>query len=116
MSNYAHSESLVNTQWVAEHLNDSQVRLVEIVWGVCPTFGKPAYDSKLIPGAVAWDFENDLQDPVRRDVLDKLGLEARLSRSGITSETTIVPYSGLNNLLATYATWVRKVTGTRMSD
>jgi len=71
--------------------------------GASPTFGKPAYDSRHIPGAVAWDFEKDLQDPARREVLDRPGLETLLSRSGITSKMTIVLYSGLNNLLATYA-------------
>jgi thiosulfate/3-mercaptopyruvate sulfurtransferase len=60
-------------------------------------FGRPAYEGKHIPGAVAWDFESDIQDPVRRDMIDKFGLEALLSKSGITSQTTIVLYSGVNN-------------------
>lgn len=111
MSNYAHPESLVNTQWVSGHWNDSQVRLVEIIWGDSPVFGKPAYDSMHIPGALAWDFANDLQNSLRGDVLDKLELEVLLSKSGVTSQTTIVLYSGLNNLLATYAYWLLKVYG-----
>ena len=111
MSDYAHPESLVSTQWVADHLNDSQVRLVEIIWGASPMFGRAAYESKHIPGAVAWDFESDIQDPVRRDMVDKIGLEALLSKSGIASHTTIVLYSGLSNILATYAFWSLKVFG-----
>jgi thiosulfate/3-mercaptopyruvate sulfurtransferase len=109
MSSYAHSEVLVSTQWVADHLNDPQVRLVEVVWGKSPSFGTPAYENGHIPGAVAWDFENDIQDPVRRDILDKGGLEALLSRSGITPETIVVVYSGLSNLLATYVFWQLKI-------
>jgi thiosulfate/3-mercaptopyruvate sulfurtransferase len=111
MSSYAHPEVLVSTQWVADHLNDSQVRLIEVVWGTSLSFGMPAYESGHLPGAVAWDFEKDIQDLVRGDVLDKGGLEALLSRSGITPETTVIVYSGLNNLLATYAFWQLKIYG-----
>ena len=108
---YAHPESLVSTQWVAKHLNDSQFRIVEIVWGTSHAFGRPAYNSKHIPGAIAWDYENDLQCRLYRDVLEKPELEALLSKSGIRSETTIILYSGLNNLLATYAFWLLKIYG-----
>ena len=111
MSNYAHPESLVDTQWVADHLGNPQIRLVEIVWGGSPAFGKPAYDARHIPGAVAWDFEIDLQDSTCHDVAGKLRLEALLSRSAITPRTTIVLYSGLSNLLATFAFWLLKIYG-----
>jgi thiosulfate/3-mercaptopyruvate sulfurtransferase len=111
MSNYAHPESLVNTQWVADHLSDPQVRLVEIVWGASPMFGSAAYENKHVLGAVAWDFESDIQDPARGDVLDKIGMEALLSKSGIEPETTIVLYSGLSNILATFAFWLLKIFG-----
>jgi thiosulfate/3-mercaptopyruvate sulfurtransferase len=113
MSDYTHLESLVNTQWVADHLRDSQVRLVEVVWGASPVFGKPAYDSKHIPGAVAWDLEKDLQDAARQDVIDKASLEALFTKSSITPTMTIILYSGLNNLLATYAFWLLKFFGHR---
>ncbi len=111
MSDYAQPESLVNTQWAADHLSDTQVRFVEIVLGASPVFGRAAYDDKHIPGAVAWDFQKDLQGPARGDILDKTGLEALLSRSGITPKTTVVVYSGLSNILATYAFWQLKVYG-----
>ncbi len=111
MSDYAHPESLVSTQWLADHLHDTQTRLVEVVWGASPSFGMPAYEREHIPGAVAWDYEKELQDPVRHDILDKAGIEALLSRSGITPETTIIVYSGLSNLLATYAFWQLKING-----
>jgi thiosulfate/3-mercaptopyruvate sulfurtransferase len=112
MFDYAHPETLANTQWVAEHLNDPQIRLVEILLGgASPSFGMPAYESGHIPGAVAWDFQKDLQDPARGDILDKTGLEALLSKSGITPETTVVVYSGRENILATYAFWQLKIYG-----
>jgi len=111
VSDYAYPVSLVNTEWVTNHLYDLQVRFVEIVWGQSPIFGMPAYTSRHIPDAVAWDFEKDLQDPARRDVVNKHDLETLLSRSGIVSGTTIVLYSGLNNMLATYAFWLLKIYG-----
>jgi len=111
MSDYAHPESLASTQWAADHLTDAQVRFVEIVLGASPLFGRAAYDSQHIPGALAWDFQKDLQDPARGDILDKTGMEALLSRSGITPETTVVVYSGRENILATYAFWQLKIYG-----
>ena len=85
--------------------------MIEIVWGASPSFGRPAYEKGHIPGAVAWDFDSGIQDPARRDVLDKPGLEALLLRSGILPETTLVLYSGLNNMLATFAFWLLKYYG-----
>lgn len=111
MSGYAHPESLASTQWLADHLNDPDVRPVEIVWGDSPKWGRPAYAKKHIPGAVAWDFAGDLQDSARGDVLDENGLETLFSRAGISSQTTLVLYSGLQNLLATYAFWLLKIYG-----
>jgi thiosulfate/3-mercaptopyruvate sulfurtransferase len=111
MANYAHPDSLVSTQWVADHLNDPHVRPVEIILGASPQFGRPAYESKHIPRAIAWDFEKDLQDSVRHDVVDKLGIESLLSRSGIASDTTVLLYSGLNNILATFGFWLLKIYG-----
>jgi thiosulfate/3-mercaptopyruvate sulfurtransferase len=109
MSGYAHPESLVSTQWVADHSGDTRVRLVEVVWGASPSFGMPAYLSGHIPRAVAWDFEKDLQDSARGDVLDRSAMGALLSRSGVLPDTTIVLYSGLSNTLATYAFWLLKI-------
>lgn len=111
MSDYAYPESLASTQWVVEHLDDPQTRPVEVILGASPLFGRAAYDSKHIPGAVAWDWFKDLQDPSRGDILDKTGMEALLSRSGITPETTVVVYSGRENILATYAFWQLKIYG-----
>jgi thiosulfate/3-mercaptopyruvate sulfurtransferase len=74
--------------------------------------GAPAYRAGHISGAVAWDF-GELQDPARDDLVGKAGLEALLARSGITPATTVVVYSGLGNLLATFAFWLLKLYGHR---
>jgi len=111
MSGYVHPESLVNTQWLAGHLDDPSVRLVEVVWGNSDEWGAPAYRAGHIPGAVAWDFGSDLQDPARNDLVGKADLEALLARSGVTPATTVVLYSGLSNLLATFAFWLLKLYG-----
>ena len=111
MTDYAHSESLVSTKWLVDHLDNSQLSLVEVVWGTSPSYGRPAYEKGHIPGALAWDFEKDLKNNAQRDFPNKDDIEAVLSRSGITPETTIILYSGLNNLLATYAFWILKIYG-----
>jgi len=110
MSDYAHPEALVSTAALAERLNDPRVRIVEVIWGDSPEFGRPAYDRGHIPGAVAWDFAQDLQTPgTPGDVADAATMQTLLSRSGVGSDTTLVVYSGLSNLLATFAFWLLKV-------
>jgi thiosulfate/3-mercaptopyruvate sulfurtransferase len=88
-------------------------RIAEVVWGDSDEWGTAAYRSGHIPGAVAWDFATDLQDPARNDIADQAGIEALLGRSGITPTTPVVVYSGLSNLLATFAFWLLKVYGHR---
>lgn len=111
MSGYAHPEILVSTQWVTDHLQDPAVRIVEIIWGDSDEWGTAAYRGSHIPGALAWDFAAELQDPVRNDIIDQSELEALLARSGVTPSTIIVLYSGLSNLLATFAFWLLKIYG-----
>ena len=113
MTAYAHPESLVSTQWVAGRLADPDLRVAEIVWGDSDNWGTAAYGSGHIPGAVAWDFATELQDPARNDAADQAGIEALLGRSGVTPDTIVVVYSGLSNLLATFAFWLLKVYGHR---
>jgi thiosulfate/3-mercaptopyruvate sulfurtransferase len=102
---YAHPEVLVETQWVADHLRDPQVRLVEV------DVDTAAYDSGHIPGAIAWNWKRDTQQPIRRDIPDKAGMEALLSRSGISSNTTVILYGDNNNWFATFAFWLLKLYG-----
>ncbi|HTR96598.1 MAG TPA: sulfurtransferase [Candidatus Acidoferrales bacterium] len=97
---YAHPEVLVSTDWVAAHLNDPSVRIVE------SNEDALLYPSGHVPGAVQVDWAADLNDPVRRDYLDKAGFDALLSRLGITRETTVVFYGDKSNWWACYAFWV----------
>ncbi len=113
MSNFAHPDALISTQRAADRLTDSAVRFVEVVWGDGADWGTAAHRRGHIPGAVAWDFATELQDPARGDIVDQAGLEALLGRSGISPVTTVVVYSGLSNLLATFALWLLKIYGHR---
>ncbi len=102
---YAHPEVLVSTEWVAEHLNDPQVRIVESDEDIL------LYEVGHIPGAVKLDWHTDLQDPVERDFVDKAGFEQLMSRAGIANETTVVFYGDKNNWYATYTFWLFKYYG-----
>jgi thiosulfate/3-mercaptopyruvate sulfurtransferase len=97
---YANPDVLVSTDWVALHLDDPNVRIVE------SNEDPLLYASGHIPGAVQVDWTRDLNDPLRRDYLDKSGFEALMSRIGVTPQTTVVFYGDRNNWWATYAFWV----------
>ncbi len=99
-SGYANPDVLVSTDWVAEHLDDPNVRIVESDEDVL------LYDLGHIPGAINLDWHTDLQDQVRRDFLDKAEFEALLGRSGIGNDTTVVFYGDRNNWYATYTYWL----------
>src|SRR6201987_1266243 len=105
MSEYNHPEVLVSTQWAADHLNDPKVRLVEV------DVDTTAYDQGHIPGAVGWNWQSQLQDNVRRDLIDKPSLEKLLGQSGISNDTTILLYGDNNNWFAAYALWQLKYYG-----
>ena len=102
---YAHPEVLVSTEWVAAHLDDPGVRIVE------SNEDPLLYPSGHIPGAVEVDWARDLNDQVRRDYLDQAKFEALASRIGITPQTTVVFYGDKNNWWATYAFWVFQLFG-----
>ncbi|HEY8446413.1 MAG TPA: sulfurtransferase [Thermomicrobiales bacterium] len=102
---YAHAEVLVSTEWVAQHLNDPKVRIVESDEDIL------LYDVGHIPGAVKLDWHTDLQDPVERDFIDKAGFEALMSRVGISNDTTVVFYGDKNNWYACYTFWLFKYYG-----
>ncbi len=97
---YANHDVLVSTDWVAAHLNDPNVRIVE------SNEDPLLYPSGHIPGAVQVDWTTDLNDPLRRDYLDKAGFEKLMSRIGVTKDTQVVFYGDKNNWWATYALWV----------
>lgn len=104
---YAHPEVLVSTDWVAAHLDDPGVRIIE------SNEDPLLYASGHIPGAVEIDWTNDLNDPVRRDYLTREAFEALMSRIGVTPDTTLVFYGDKNNWWATYAFWVFQLFGHR---
>ncbi len=97
---YSNADKLVSTEWVAAHLNDDKVRIVE------SNEDPLLYPSGHIPGAVEVDWVKDLNDPLRRDYLGREGFEALASRIGITPDTMVVFYGDKSNWWATYALWV----------
>ena len=97
---YAHPEALVSTAWVAEHLHDPNVRIIESNEDVL------LYDTGHIPGAVHVDWHKDLNDPVIRDYLTPEHFAKLASRIGITPDTTLVFYGDKSNWWACYALWV----------
>lgn len=97
---YKHPETLVDTEWVKEHLNDPKVRIVEVDYD--PTAN---YQLGHVPGAVLFDWRKDLNNPVQRDILSKEQLEKLLGNAGITPDTKIVLYGDFNNWFAAYAFW-----------
>jgi thiosulfate/3-mercaptopyruvate sulfurtransferase len=105
MAEYAHPEVLVTTQWVADHVNDLKIRLVEV------DVDTSAYDQGHIAGAVGWNWQSQLQDNIRRDLIDKATLEKLLGQSGISNDTTIILYGDNNNWFAAYAFWQLKYYG-----
>ena len=105
MSNYVHPEVLVDTDWVAAHLNDPNIRLVESNEDVL------LYSTGHVPGAINIDWHADLNDPVVRDYVNSEKFAALLSRHGITPETTVVFYGDKNNWWATYSFWVFQLFG-----
>lgn len=105
MTEYKHPEVLVNTEWTAAHLHDPSVRLIEV------DVDTKAYDQGHIPGAVGWNWQTQLQDNVRRDLIGKAGLEKLLGESGVSNDTTILLYGDNNNWFAAYALWQLKYYG-----
>jgi thiosulfate/3-mercaptopyruvate sulfurtransferase len=101
------SDVLVDADWVEAHGGDPGVVLVEV------DEDTSAYDKGHIRNAVKIDWKKDLQDPVRRDFVDKAGFEALLSDRGIANDDTVVLYGGNNNWFAAYAYWYFRLYGHR---
>ncbi len=105
MAEYAHPETLVSTQWVADHANDPKVRVAEV------DVDTKAYDEGHVPGAIGWAWNTQLCDTVRRDILSKEQFEELMSSSGISPDTTLVIYGDNNNWFAAWALWQAKIYG-----
>ena len=105
MGSYKHPEVLVSTEWVAKNLGAPGLRLVEV------DVDTTSYDKGHIPGAVGWNWQTELQDGVRRDLIEKEALEELLGKGGISNDTTILLYGDNNNWFAAYAFWQLKYYG-----
>ncbi len=107
MSEYAHPEALVSTDWVAARINDPKVKVVEV------DVDTRAYDEGHVPGALGWAWNTQLCDTLRRDILSKEQFENLMSASGVTPDTTLVIYGDNNNWFAAWALWQAKIYGHR---
>jgi thiosulfate/3-mercaptopyruvate sulfurtransferase len=101
------TDVLVTADWAQEHLDSPGIVFAEV------DENTSAYEVNHLPGAVRLDWRGDLQDPVRRDLIDKAGFEALLSDRGIASDDTVILYGGNNNWFAAYAYWYFKLYGHR---
>ncbi len=105
MSDYANPDALVSTDWLAQHLDDAAVRIIEV------DEDTTSYEKDHVPGALAWNWATDLHHPVRRDYVDQDGFSRLLSQAGVDDDTTVVLYGGNNNWFAAYAYWLLKYRG-----
>ena len=105
MSDYANPDALVSSEWLAGHLDDPAVRIIEV------DEDTTAYEGGHLPGALAWNWAQDLHHPVRRDYIDQEGVSRLLSQTGVDDDITVVLYGGNNNWFAAYAYWLLKLRG-----
>jgi thiosulfate/3-mercaptopyruvate sulfurtransferase len=106
VSEYAHPEVLVTTEWLGEHLNDPNVRVLEVDYDPAN-----AYELGHIPGSALIDWKRDINDPIRRDILSKQQFEQLLSGLGATPDTTLVLYGDFRNWFAAFAYWTFTIYG-----
>jgi thiosulfate/3-mercaptopyruvate sulfurtransferase len=104
-SAYARPDVLVDTEWVAAHLSDPRIRLVEI------DVDTTAYASGHLPGAIGWDWRLDLQRRPMRDIPTPAEWAGLLSRSGISPDTTVILYGDNNNWFAAFGYWLFRLYG-----
>ena len=101
------SGPLVTTEWLAQNLDNPQVRIVEV------SVNPGLYERGHLPGAVNFSWHQDLNDRVRRDIVGKEGFEALLSKAGVSPETTVVLYGDTNNWFAAWGAWVFDIYGVK---
>jgi thiosulfate/3-mercaptopyruvate sulfurtransferase len=105
MADYANPQVLVTTEWVAQHAKDPGLVLAEV------DVDTSAYDQGHVPGAIAWNWQTELQDPVRRDLIDKAAFERLMGASGVSNDSTVIVYGDNNNWFAAWAFWQLKIYG-----
>ncbi|MFL6326248.1 MAG: sulfurtransferase [Nitrososphaeraceae archaeon] len=103
---YAHPEVVVDTKWVEDHIQDPNVRIAEVDYDP-----KSNYMLGHVPGAVLFDWRQDINDPITRNVLGKQECQNLLQNAGINNDTTLVLYGDFNNWFAAFAFWVFKYYG-----
>jgi thiosulfate/3-mercaptopyruvate sulfurtransferase len=103
---YAHPEVLVDTQWVEDHLKDPKVRVAEVDYDP-----KANYKLGHAVGAVLFDWKEDINHPLTRNIFSKQSCEDLLQRAGINNDTTLILYGDFNNWFAAFAFWVFKYYG-----
>jgi thiosulfate/3-mercaptopyruvate sulfurtransferase len=105
MAAYAHPDALVETQWLANRLNESSIRVIEV------DEDTTAYEKGHIRNAIGWNWFDDLHAKPRREYIDQQGLSALLQQAGVGPDTTVVLYGGNNNWFAAYAYWLLRYLG-----
>ena len=107
MAAYARPEVLVDTQWGGDHLKDPKVRVIEV------SVDQAAFDQGHVPGAVALNWFQDLEELPHREIASQATIERLLGAAGVTPDTTIVVYGDNNNWFAAYAYWLFRLYGHR---
>jgi thiosulfate/3-mercaptopyruvate sulfurtransferase len=105
VADYANPDVLVDTEWLAQHVNDPAVRIIEV------DEDDTAYEKGHIRNAVGWRWFEDLHAKPRRDYVNQAGLNKLLRQAGVDDDTTIVLYGGNNNWFASYAFWLLRYLG-----
>ena len=105
MARYAHPETLVDTNWVKANLGKHGIKLVEI------DVDTKAYEAGHIPGAVGFNWQTQLQDQVRRDIISRNAFEKLVGGAGISPNDTVILYGDNNNWFAAYGFWLFKIYG-----
>ena len=105
MANYAHPEVLVTTDWVKENIDKPAIKLVEI------DVDTKAYDAGHVPGAVGFNWQTQLQDQVRRDIIGPEAFEKLVGGAGVSAKDTVILYGDNNNWFAAYGFWLFKIYG-----
>ena len=105
MADYANPDVLVSTDWLEDHLDDPNVRIIEVDEDTA------SYDTGHVRNALKWDWSTDLHTEVGRDFQDQAGFSRLLSEAGVGPDTTVVLYGGNNNWFAAYAYWLLKLRG-----
>ena len=104
---YANPQVLVETVWVADHLKDQNLRVIEV------SVDQQAFEQGHVPGAVAFNWFRDLEEHPVRDIASKAKIEQLLAQAGVGNDTTVILYGDNNNWFATYAYWLLKLYGHR---